>query len=197
MGIVMYIDLTLSIDKLHMDKDVMAERADAILKAGHFGTHIDIHLKTEIPLNYMINRGLLFDVSSIKNRDIDIKDINIAAIEAGDCILFKTDRIKEYAYGSKEYFYDHPQLSDNLIELLIEKKIHIIAIDAAGIRRGREHALADKRCEAQGIYVVENIDNLEPLARQGKEPFQIHLMWLNLPGKTGLPCKIVASLVGN
>ncbi|WP_419418413.1 cyclase family protein [Legionella sp. D16C41] len=190
----MYVDLTLKLNNLTINKDVIDERSDAIIKSGHFGTHIDIHLKTEIPLDYIINRGLLFEVSHIKNRDIAVSDIDMEAVKAGDCVLFKTDRIKEYNYGTKEYFYDHPQLADELIDALIAKKVHIIAIDAAGIRRGKEHALADKRCEAQGIYIVENIVNLDTLAEKAQNPFSIYLMWLNLPGKTGLPCKMVAKL---
>ncbi|MGQ3887500.1 cyclase family protein [Legionella sp. CNM-1927-20] len=190
----MYIDLTLSMNQLTIDKEVIHENYDVFLKSGHFGTHIDIHLKTEIPLEYMENRALLFDVSHVKDRDIDITDIDLEAIKAKDCLLFKTDRIKEHIYGSQAYFHNHPQLSDALIDALIAKKIHIIAIDAAGIRRGREHALADKRCEVQGIYIVENITNLDNLTRQITGPFLIHLMWLNLPGKTGLPCRMVAKL---
>ncbi|STX51478.1 Putative cyclase [Legionella busanensis] len=190
----MYIDLTLSLNELSMDKEIMNEKADIIFKSGHYGTHIDIHLQTEIPLEYMANRALLFDVSHIKDRDIESTDIDIDAIKAKDCLIFKTDRIKEHTYGSQAYFYQHPQLSDALIDILIAKKIHIIAIDAAGIRRGKEHALADKRCEAQSVYIVENITNLDSLITQVKGDFQIHLMWLNLPEKTGLPCKIVAKL---
>ena len=193
----MYVDLTLGVNSLRIDDAVIDDHADAILKSGHFGTHIDIHLKTEIPLNYIVNRALLFDVSHIKNRDIDVNDINIAAINASDCIVFKTDRIKEFSYGSNAYFHEHPQLSDALIDVLIEKKIHIITIDTAGIRRGREHVVADKRCESHGVYVVENIDNLDLLAGKANQPFLIHLIWLNLPGKTGLPFRIVASLIDN
>jgi kynurenine formamidase len=193
----MYFDLTLSLDNLVINKEVLNVRSEVILKSGHFGTHIDIHLKTVIPLDYMENRGLLFDVSHIKDRDIDINDIDLDSIKAKDCILFKTDRIKTYPYGSKDYFHEHPQLSDPLIEALIAKKIHIIAIDAAGIRRGKEHALADKRCEAEGIYIVENITNLDNLTSKINDPFLIHLMWLNLPNKTGLPCRIVAKLGNN
>lgn len=120
--------------------------------------------------------------------------MNTAVIKTGDCVLFKTDRIKEYCYGSKEYFFEHPQLAQTLIDTLINKKIHLIAIDAAGIRRGKEHALADKRCEANGIYIVENIQNLDILSKMNSLPFLIYLMWLQLPGKTGLPCRIVANI---
>ncbi|WP_131783361.1 cyclase family protein [Legionella gresilensis] len=190
----MYIDLTLNLNELAMDKEVINDKADVILKSGHYGTHIDIHLKTKIPLEYIENRALLFDVSHIKDRDIESTDIDIDAIKEKDCLIFKTDRIREHAYGTQAYFHQHPQLSSELIDLLIVKKIHVIAIDAAGIRRGQEHALADKRCEAQGIYIVENITNLDLLNKQVKGDFCIYLMWLNLPEKTGLPCKIVAKL---
>lgn len=190
----MYIDLTLSTDKWNIKKEVLDDRSTAIVNSGHVGTHIDIPLKTEIPLDYMLNRALLFDVSHIKGRDIEVDDIDILSIQAGDCILFKTDRIKDFPYGTKDYFHKHPQLSDALIDRLIEKQIHIIAIDAAGIRRGREHVLADKRCEAQGIYIIENIDNLDQLTEKTKAPFMVHIMWLRFPGKTGLPCRVVASI---
>lgn len=66
----MFVDLTLGFDKLSIDKDAVDERSNFFVNSGHFGTHIDVHLRTEIPLNYMVSRGVLFDVSHVKNRDI-------------------------------------------------------------------------------------------------------------------------------
>lgn len=188
----MLIDLTLDARQLSLEDDVMDERTMALFKSGHFGSHIDVPLKTEIPLDYMVSRGVLFDVSHIKNRDIDVMDIDLNFIQANDGVLFKTDRIKEYSYGSKEYFHEHPELSHCLIDALILKKIRIIGIDASGVRRGVEHVAADKRCEEKGIYIIENIQHLDRVKEEIGNIFQMHLMWVNFPGKTGLPCRIVA-----
>lgn len=189
----MYVDLTLGLNEIFIDDEIKDERKNKMLESGHFGTHIDIHLQTEIPLEYMKNRAMMFDVSEIADREVMPEDIDLSSIMAGDCIIFKTDRIKAYYYGTKEYFHEHPQLSEALIDALIDKEIHIIAIDTAGIRRGREHIVADRRCEENGIYVIENIHRLDDLSTAG--PFQVYLMWLKLPGKTGLPCRIVAEIM--
>ena len=50
-----------------------------------------------------------------------------------------TGFIEEEGYGSRKYFTEHPQLSNALLEALLEKKVSIIGVDFAGVRRGKEH----------------------------------------------------------
>ncbi len=51
--------------------------------------------------------------------------------------------MKKYPYGCDEYIKRHHQLSMELIDYLITKKVNFIGIDFAGVRRGKEHYSAD------------------------------------------------------
>ena len=189
----MNIDLTLNLADIVMNNSELSKRAEGLFKAGHFGTHLDIHGKTRVPLDYMQSRGLLFDVSHINERDIELSDFDFDRVRAGDFVIFKTDMIRRHAYGTQPYFLTHPQLSQPVIDYLIDKKTHFIGIDAAGIRRGNQHVIADKQCEEQGIYIIENLDNLTSLTPYQDTPFQVTTLWIDMPGRTGLPCRVVAT----
>lgn len=187
----MNIDITLAFNKADLDPSILEHDAEKFFNSGHYATHIDTHLKTKIPVDYMDCRALMFDVSAVQDRDIELSDFEATQICAQDCVIFKTDMIKRHPYGSKTYFLDHPQLSDQVIDFMIDKSVHIIGIDAAGIRRGDEHVIADKRCEANGIYIVENLTHLDQL-NHVKQPFAVTLLWIEVPGRTGLPCRVIA-----
>ncbi len=159
---------------------------------GHIGTHLDTYCKTAIPLDYFKSRGVLVDAAGIsEEREIGIGDMENADIRAGDFVLIRTARIEHHPYGSAGYFKDHPQLSDDLIGWLIEKKIHFIGVDCCGIRRADEHGPADRRCEEGGVYVIENLCNLQLI---GQAQFTVYTMWLDDPTMTGLKCRVIAEM---
>ena len=193
----MKIDIT---HKLRKDNPVFAKFKDPdknYLNFGHVGTHLDTHLKTVIPLEYISNRGILFNVSEVSHNEIQIDDIDSAIIRKNDFVIFQTNEIGKYGYGTTEYFADGMELSHELIDFLISKKVRFIAIDALGIRKGEEHTPTDKKCESNGIYVIENLDNLSLVSDQlkisGKLDFTIHIMWMNYEG-SGLPCRVIAEI---
>lgn len=159
--------------------------------AGHLGTHFDVMDKV-FPLEYTHRKGILFDVSHIRDRDIDISDIDYTALEENLFVLFRTGWSREVTYGSREYFASHPQLSPALIELLLEKGVSIIALDCGGVRRGKEHTPMDRRCADRGVFVVENLLGLELLPE--KTPFTAYTFPMAIPGLTGLPCRVVAEI---
>jgi kynurenine formamidase len=194
----MKIDLT---HKLDGNNPVLKKIKDSdknYLNLGHIGTHLDSHLKTEIPLDYIVNRGVLIDISNLSSQEIMLNGVDISNIKKDDFVIFKTDEIKKYGYGTKEYFGDGVQLSHELIDFLINTNIRFIGIDALGIRNGKEHTPIDKKCELNGIYVIENLDNLTALQNQTNlkniKEFKIHIMWMNYEG-TGLPCRVIAELI--
>jgi len=94
-------------------------------------------------------------------------------------VIFRTDRIEEVEYGTREYFTDHPQLEWELIRGLLEKKVSFIGIDASGIRHGvklgDEHHRADVLCEESHCYVIENLVNLGELPTTARKGFPIRV----------------------
>lgn len=159
---------------------------------GHLGTHFDV-MDKEFPLEYTRRRGIVFDVSHIRDRDIGVDDIALTAVEESMFVAFRTGFIDEVAYGIPEYFKTHPQLSHELIDALLEKKISIIGIDCAGVRRGKEHTPTDQRCADRGVFVIENLWGLDALVAAGGQ-FTTATYPMRFAGVTGLPCRVVAEL---
>ena len=159
---------------------------------GHLGTHFDV-MNKEFPLEYTRRNAIVFDVSKVQDRDIEIWDIDMTKIEKDMFVGFYTGFIEKEAYGSKEYFSGHPQLSQKLIEELVKKDISIIGIDCAGIRRGKEHVPADQFCADRGVFVIENLCNLKELCGHGNS-FIANTYPMNYAEMSGLPCRVVAEL---
>ena len=123
----------------------------------------------------------------------NIDGIDVIRLDCGDFL----DRVNEFSKiapekreeVAKEYFNDHPQLSKELIQALIEKQIHFIGIDCAGIRQHLEHEEADRLCEQGKIYVIENLCNLAKIVVDAD--FTVYTMWLDDEEMTGLKCRVL------
>ena len=153
---------------------------------GHVGTHLDTYEKSEIPLEYFKSQGIIFDVRGIN--EVNVCDVDLSLVSADSFVLFRTGQIEFHNYGDKEYFSNHPHLSNELISKLLEKKIRFIGVDCAGIRQHNEHEAADRLCEKNGVYVIEN---LKGLANLTTSPFTVYTMWLDDSQMTGLRCRVL------
>ncbi len=167
------------------------EKVDHAL-VGHLGTHFDA-MDKEFPLSYTRREGIVFDVSAVRGRDIDLADVSLERVTEGQFVAFYTGYIEEEAYGTKTYFSQHPQLSHALIEALLDKHVAIIGVDCAGVRRGKEHTPADQRCADRGAFVVENLCRLGAVVSAG-ECFTAHTYPVNYVGMSGLPCRVLAEI---
>ena len=186
----MYIDLTTKITP-DMIKDAQGNEKKSL--AGHMGTHFDV-MDKEFPLDYLSRRAVLFDVRSVAGRDIGLSDIDLEQIEPDLFVVFYSGFIDTEGYGSKEYFQNHPQLSDELTDELVRRQISIIGVDFAGVRRGREHTPKDQYLADHGIFVVENLCGLGNLLSEAHNDFRINTYPVNYAGMTGLPCRVVAEV---
>lgn len=186
-----YIDLTLQVGKTNKVYKWAETQLKKHIVMGHVGTHIDVYEKKRIPLEYMQRRGVLFDVRHVKEREITSDDIDLDYIRKGDFVLFRTGTIESYPYGSGLYFAQSPVLSWELIHELIDERISFIGLDAPDIRKGQEHVEADKLCEANGIYVVENLTQLDKI--KNDEVCKILTMWHEDMEATGIKCRVVAT----
>ena len=187
----MLIDLSILVNT-----DAGKEAADneRMVSFGHLGTHFDV-MNKEFPLDYVRRDGLVFNVRGISDRDIDIQDIDLYLIKPGMFVAFNTNYIEETAYGSKLYFSNHPQLSNELIDELLQRKISIIGVDFPGVRRGTEHTPKDQYCADKGVFIVENLCNLQEIVmhNNSKHCF-INTYPVKFAGLTGLPCRVVAEV---
>lgn len=185
----MLIDLTLCVTPA-MARDMQGNASYALY--GHLGTHFDV-MDQSFPLDYTECCGIVFDVRGITERDIDLSDIDLSAVREGMFVAFHTGHLSRTGYGSAAYRHEHPQLSDALIDALLERGVSIIGIDAGGIRRGKEHTPADQRCADRGTFVVENLCCLELVLAAGGQ-FTACTYPMHFSGLSGLPCRVIARI---
>lgn len=185
----MKIDITFKITP-KIAADAQGNEKKALV--GHLGTHFDI-MNKDFPLEYTERAGIVFDVSSVVNRDIDVQDIDFSKIAENMFVAFYTGFIEREGYGTRRYFKEHPQLSFQLIDALLDRGVSIIGIDFAGVRRGGEHTPTDQRCADRGVFVVENLCNLGNVLSINQS-FSAHTYPMSYAGVTGLPCRVIADV---
>ncbi|WP_291583554.1 cyclase family protein [Clostridium sp. UBA6640] len=191
----MKIDLTVKISK-DMWNNLWSEASEnkKMTILGHIGTHFDV-MDKEFSLDNTERNGKVFDVSHIKDREIEIDDIDITAIKENDFVMFYTGSLKGKGYGTKEYFKNYPELSEKLIQYLLDKKVSIIGIDTAGIRKPSEHVKIDQYCADNNVFVIENLDNLEILLEETmNKEFKVHTYPINIEGMSGLCSRVIAEI---
>lgn len=186
-----YVDLTLFVKKTNRVYKQVEVQAQRHILMGHVGTHFDVYGDIQVPLDYMLTRGIIFDVSHIKKREVMLEDIAIDCIQPGDFVLMHTGSIERHPYGSNLYFGNSLQFSWELIEALAKKYVKFIGIDAPDLRKGHEeHPKADQMCLKYGAFVMENLINLDQLDLY--LPFQVMTMWFEDPEATGIRCRVAA-----
>lgn len=185
----MLIDITLCVTPQMMGT---AYENTAKSLVGHMGTHFDV-MDKDFPLAYTQRQGIVFDVSGITGRDIDLADVDLDKVGPGMFVAFFTGFVDEVEYGTPKYFREHPQLSPALIDALLDKEISIIGVDCAGIRRAPEHVPVDQHCADRGVFVVENLCDLQSVLARGGV-FTAMTFPLRYTGMTGLPCRVVAEM---
>ena len=187
----MFIDLTLLVTQEMIENAHQNEQKSF---SGHLGTHFDV-MNKEFPLEYLKRRGVVFDVGAVTDRDISVQDIDFSLVEKDMFVAFATGFIENVGYGSKQYFSQHPQLADELIDTLVSRGVSIIGVDFAGMRRPPEHTPKDQYCADRGVFVVENLCNLRALLRGNPSAaFIANTYPLKYAEMSGLPCRVVAEL---
>ncbi|WP_297522924.1 cyclase family protein [uncultured Clostridium sp.] len=184
------IDITLKLDKENKVWDRFKLNESTLLSAGHMGTHLDVYNHSQVPLEYFKSKCKIIDCEKYDfDKEIGIEVLEGKVIDKGDFIIFNTGIQKKYLYGSYFYIHNHHNLSYELIEYLLNKKVAFIGIDAAGVRRGKEHKGADILAEENNTFIIENLD-LEDLKNKNNE-FIAYTMWIDNPFATGLSTRVI------
>lgn len=189
----MWLDLSVTVTQMMAEK---AMRNEKMASFGHLGTHFDVMALT-FPLDYAVRRAVVFDVlkEAQADREISLSTEALSELRPGDFAIFRTGAIVRWDYGTEAYFGNHPQLSRGLIDQLIERRVAMIGIDAAGIRRGAEHTPMDQYCADRGVFVVENLCQLENLLQGAPWVHcQVFTFPVKFEGMSGLPCRVMAYL---
>ena len=180
------IDLTLPLTE---DMERKAELS------GHVGTHFDVMDKS-FPMEYSLLHGIIFDVSSKGSEEIGIDDIMLSLVGERMFVGFRSGIQEKHPYGSMEYRKQHPTLSYELLQELINRKVAVIGLDFAGVRRGPEHTPADQTLADNGAFVIENLCSMESVL-DGNEFREVMISIVpNVKSDaTGIPCRVSARTI--
>jgi len=153
----------------------------------HVGTHIDapLHMidggKTldQIPVDQFVGRGRLVE-------GLELTAVKQANIEAGDIVLFHTGMIQKYHDDS--YFKDYPEISEEVANYLVEKKVKIVGVDMCS----PDHPpfKIHRILLGASVLIMENLTNLHELV--GKE-FTIYALPIKFQ-LDGAPARVIARI---
>jgi kynurenine formamidase len=153
----------------------------------NMGTHIDVMgVDVFIENERLISEGIKFDVSSITDREIKLIDLDLSLVKEGVYVFFQTNYDKYFE--DEEKYNNHPEISMEVIEYLVDKKVNMIGIDALGLGRGRNHGLIDVYLGKHKSYTIENLANLDKIPEEG---FKVYCLPMKIEGIDGLPARIL------
>ena len=161
--------------------------------AAHTATHVDlVFADNRIEPERMIGRGKLIVVTQSPGSEIQLDDIeHQVEIESGDFVFFRTDWSR--FVGTEEY-YNHPELSPEVVQWLVSKRINAVGIDALGLGRARRHGEYDRLLVKNNIFVIENLANLSAIPRR---EFKVYCFPLNIENVDAIPARVVVEIGEN
>ena len=193
----MKFDLSFKVDKEVLEEMVVLVSQASYMgleKQGHVGTHFDV-MDKEFSIDKIITKGRIFDISHIKTGEVKVNDLDLSSVEKGDFVMFYSGILKQLRYGSKEYFSTHIELSNELINYLINKEVNFIGIDMSGAQKPDTHLYIDQYCADRGVFIIENLDNLDLLLENASnKSFTVYTFPVNMSGFSGLPCRVIAEI---
>lgn len=192
----MKIDLSYKIKKEKLDEMLSAVKTtnEAAEKSGHVGTHLDV-MNGEFSIDNIITKGKIFDISHIKTEEVKLEDLDLGDIKENDFVFFYSGILNQYGYGSKEYFSTYIELSDELIDYLLNKGVSLIGVDMSGAKKPEDHLRIDLHCSERGVFIIENLVNLDLLLKETLEnSFTVYTFPTNMSGFSGLSCRVIAEI---
>jgi kynurenine formamidase len=153
----------------------------------HTATHIDLVFPDNtIGLERMIGPGKLIDATAVRGNSIRLADVEGQVdLRKGDFILFRTDWSQ---FAGTERYHRHPELTAEVVQWIISKKVNAVGIDALGLGLDRRHGEYDRLLTKKGIYVIENLANLAQIP--GNE-FKVYCFPLKMAGVDAIPARVV------
>lgn len=156
----------------------------------HTATHVDLVFPgRRMDPDRMIGAGKLIDATRFKSGEITLADVrNHVEVEAGDFVFFRTDWSQ---FADTQRYYDHPELSLELVEWLAECRVNAVGIDALGLARGRGHGEFDRFLARRDVFVIENLANLAAIP-QGR--FRVYCLPLKIENTDAIPARVLVEV---
>ena len=150
----------------------------------HFGTHMDFPY-------HMIDDGKKssdFNLEKFigKGKVIDVHNPELNSIEDEDAFLIYSAHIEK---GIDNLFNNVPELDENLVDYLIDKKPKMILLDTP--TPDKFPYPIHKKILGSNILIVENVCNMKALINK---KFKVYAMPLNFDKFDGSPCRVFAEV---
>jgi kynurenine formamidase len=173
--------------KFHHESEGEYETVMLSLPA-HTATHVDLVFRERrITPRRMIGEGKLFDVTSVAGDQIQLNDIeHQVGIQAGDFVFFRTDWSK---FAGTDRYYEHPELSLEVVQWLASNKVNAVGIDALGLGRG--HGEYDRLFAVNDVFVIENLANLCAIP---KREFAVYCFPLSIENIDAIPARVLVGI---
>ena len=172
----------------------------------HSGTHIDAprHFLggnksvDNIPLSSLVGEAHILNFSKAKKKvEICIKDVIdiLPKKKFPKMIIFRFDWTDRY-YGKKNFYFDHPFLSDKLCKWFVKKKIKLLGFDTPQPDNPKDtHSHRDginhKILLAKNVVIVEYLTNLSKIK---KKKFNFFCCPLKIKDGDGSPARCFAKV---
>ena len=100
----MLIDITLPVTPKMMNTALENTAKNLV---GHVGTHFDV-MDKEFPLAYTKRKGVVFNVSHVREREIDLCDVDLTMVELDMFVAFSTDFLSKTVLIFSTYTCERP-----------------------------------------------------------------------------------------
>ncbi|MFQ6614577.1 MAG: cyclase family protein [Fidelibacterota bacterium] len=159
----------------------------------HSATHVDLVFRNrKVAPERMIGSGKLFDVTGITKRQIQPEDIpRRADVQTGDFVFFRTDWSK---FAGTDRYSHHPELSREVVQWLVSRKVNAVGIDAQGLGRNRHHGQYDRLLAENDIFVIENLANLAAIPVKA---FTVYFFPLSIEEIDAIPARVLVGVEEN
>lgn len=153
----------------------------------NMGTHIDVMgADVVIENERLIGEGIKFDVSNVSEKEIKLKDLDLSLIKEGVYVFFQTNWDKYL--NDDEKYSKHPEISMEVIEYLVSKKVNMIGIDTLGLGVSRNHGIIDDYLGKNKTYAIENLSNLDKIPTKD---FKVYCLPMKIEAIDALPARIL------
>lgn len=175
--------------KFHHESEGHYETVVLSLPA-HTATHVDLVFRERrITPRRMIGEGKLVDVTGVAGNRIQLSDVeHQVAIQTGDFVFFRTDWSK---FAGTDRYYQHPELSLDVVEWLASKKVNAVGVDALGLGRDRRHGEYDRLLAGNDVFVIENLANLCAVP---KREFVVYCLPLSIESIDAIPARVLVGI---
>jgi kynurenine formamidase len=163
----------------------------------HVGTHMDAPFHffeagetiDRVPLDRCVGPAVLVDLRHLAaGEEIGREHLKTYAkqlTETGKAVLH-TGWSKQW--GKEEYFSEHPRISGEGAQFLVDCGVHLVGVDTPSV--DRPPFPAHLALLGSGVLIVENLTNLDSIEDQ---VFQIYVLPLKIAGRDGSPVRAIAT----